>query len=118
MDDLTRDQIAARMRPSVRRVESKELGGAIYLRELTAGERDRFQASCFVDNGAGRKPNLIDANARLVAMVWVDADGAPLGYSAEEIARMRGDLVGRIADLAVEMNGLGARAVEDARGNS
>jgi hypothetical protein len=118
MDDLTREQIVAAMRPKRQRFEVPELGGAIYLRGLTAGERDRFQASCWEGTGAERKTNLVDANARLVAMVWVDAAGTSLKYSDADLVQMDGALVGRLADLAVEMNALGAKAAETAKGNS
>jgi len=112
MDERARVQEA--MRPRVRDFEITGLG-KIYLRALTAGQRDRFAASVWEGEGAARKQNLIDANARLVSMVWADEDGKSLGLSEQDVAEMDGGLVGQLADAVVEMNGLGKKAVDDVK---
>lgn len=110
MDDLTREQILTASRPKVTRFEVPALGGAIYLRTLTAGERDRLQASV--------KDDVIDANARMVAMAWCDAGGASLGYTEADVIQMDGALVGQLASFAVELSSIGATQLENAKKNS
>lgn len=107
---LTREQHRETMRPKMKDVMLKGVEEPQYLRGLTAGQRDRFSASCRNPDGT---QNLIDANARLVAMAWVDADGKPLGYTEQDVAEMDGGLVGQLADAVVEQNGLGKKAVDD-----
>lgn len=118
MDDLSREQILAAGRRPPRRVESTILGGAVYLRYLTSGERDRFLASLWTGTNGDRKRNTIEGDARLVSMLWVTRGGEPVGLTEAEVVAMDGEAVSALAEVAVDMNGLSNKAVETTKGNS
>lgn len=102
---LTRDQILAKRLDLPREpVDVPQLGGEVFVRVMTAAEKDRFEA-----DHLARKDKLADFRARLVVAVACDADGLPLFTPADVPA------LGELSSLAIEpvvrkglaMNGLG-----------
>lgn len=120
IDAGTRAALLSAFRRPPRRVASTlfDPGGEVYLSYLTSGQRDRFLASLWDGEGPTRKRNTIGGNARLISLVWVDERGESRGFTEAEVAEMDGEEVDRLADLAVEMNGLAPKSVETAKGNS
>ncbi len=118
---LTRDQIMA-FRNEPRRtmvVEVPEWGGSVTLQEMTARERDAFEASTVDGQGKKMKINIRNLRARLVAACAVGADGQPLFYPTD--VEMLGDLsasaLSRVFDVARELNGMTEEDVEEMAGN-
>lgn len=109
-----RAAFAAAMRRPPEKVEDVIPGQVAYFRRLTSGERDRFLDGLWT----GDKKTSIDADARLVTMLWVTEDGDPIGFSETDVIAMDGDLVAEFADRLLLMNGLKAKSVESAKKNS
>lgn len=103
---LTRDQIlAASPALRVERVQVPEWGGEVCVREMTAGERDRWDAWQIEHTGADR---FNDLRARLLVTVLCDEQGARLFSDAdiEQVSRMPASVVTRIWSMAVDLAGL------------
>jgi hypothetical protein len=95
------------------RVEVPEWGGAVFVRMMTAGERDRWDIT--VRNDAFR-----DASAYLVALTACDEAGNRLFRDDQvaELAALNGVAVERVATRALRLNRLRVRDREEIRGNS
>jgi len=94
-------------------VDLPELGGRVYVREMTAAERDKFDEDLRDDGG-----KLKDGyRAQLVAATVCDADGKLLfrPEQAAELANRGAALVVKLARVAAKVNALTAEAVEDAK---
>ncbi len=78
---LSRDEILAniqaRKNMKVETIDVPEWGGVVYLRTMSAGERDAFEASCMVlgENGDKAKQDLTNFRAKLVSKCVVDETG-------------------------------------------
>jgi hypothetical protein len=116
MTDLTRDQVlnADDCRPQA--VEVPEWGGTIYVRQMSAAERDRLEAETFRPNG---KHNLANLSARTVVLCACDAGGRRLfsDRDAEALGKKSAAAVSRVFKVVQQVNGLNAEAVEDAEKN-
>ncbi len=111
-------------------VEVAEWGGSVLMRELTSKERDHFEATSFVetldDNPdkpgeklITRRPILDNLRARLVALCMVDDAGNRL-FGDDEVEVLGGKsaaVLSRLFTVAQRLNGLAAKAVEDAEKN-
>lgn len=118
---LTRDQIMA-FRSKDREtvvVEVPEWGGAVTLRELSARERDAFEASTVDGHGKKMRINIENLRARLVAACAIDEQGQALFYPSD--VELLGDLsasaVDRLFSAARELNGMTESDVEELAGN-
>jgi hypothetical protein len=114
---LTAGQIlAAADRPQPVRVQVPEWSGFVYVREMTAGERDRYEKQ-LIDSRAGG-PFL--PRAWLAVLTICDAEGKRLfaDDQAGEIAKRSAAALDRVFDAASALNGLGAGDIEDAEKNS
>ncbi len=92
---LSLDEILAAGMESGRKVELvdvPELGGAVYIRQMHAGERDDFDASMTTEDG---KPNAKNWRARFVASIICDASGNLL------LGIDKAEAVGQWADAVV-----------------
>ncbi len=95
----------------------------VFVRKLSAAERDAYEGGRFKIKGDGRgnvtsEPNFGNLRARLLVLALCDAEGKRL-YADDEAAQLGADLPGDLADVlfeqATKFNGL-ARA-EDAAKN-
>jgi hypothetical protein len=76
---LGRDDILAAPDIHPQKVEMPEWGGCVYVRGLTARERDAFESSIVsVDKNGERKVNARNVRARLVALGVCDEAGQPV----------------------------------------
>lgn len=93
-----------------------ELGGEVRISEISGLARDALYAKQ-VD---GEKRPLSLQQADLIVATAVDEAGVPL-FDEADVDRIRGlkaEILDRLAKAAAEINGLGAKAVEDAAKNS
>lgn len=111
---LTKDQILAANDAATQTVDVPEWGGAIGVIAMNGIARDAFNASV----AKGQPQSLFIANL-LVATV-VDDAGNPVFTVADvdALQKKNAAVTGRIADVAMKLNGLGASATEDAAKNS
>lgn len=94
-------------------VDLPELGGRVFVREMTAAERDQFDEGIRDDSGKLRD----GYRAQLVAATVCDADGKLL-FRPEQAAELAGrgaSLVVKLARVAARVNALTAEAVEEAK---
>ena len=112
---LDRDAIlnVVDLKPEV--VEVPEWGGSLYIRMLTASERDKFEASCV---GTGKKQNLTNIRARLVVLCACAEAGARLFTEGDAAARGRESAaaVDKVFGACSKLNGFSSQDIEDLEG--
>ena len=112
---LDRDAIlnVVDLKPEV--VEVPEWGGSLYIRMLTASERDKFEASCV---GTGKKQNLSNIRARLVVLCACDEAGERLftDGDAEALGRKSASAVDKVFGACSKLNGFSSQDIEDLEG--
>jgi hypothetical protein len=118
---LTREQILAATDVAIERLEVPEWGGVVYLKALTARERDAYEISCLKTNRQGKREfDGRNVRAKLASLTLVDESGARL-FSEEDmnaLGRKSAKALDRIFDKATDMNGLSERDREALEGNS
>ncbi len=112
---LDRDAIlnVVDLKPEV--VEVPEWGGSLYIRMLTASERDKFEASCV---GTGKKQNLTNIRARLVVLCACDEAGERMftDGDAEALGRKSAAAVDKVFGACSKLNGFSSQDIEDLEG--
>ena len=109
---LTRDVILAAEDMKSERVEVPEWGGHVFVRQMTAGDRDKFDAFVYEQSGASIR-------AWLVGMCAVDGEGKRMFSDAdlEALAGKNGEPMDRIFQVARKLNKLLTVDIEDAEKN-
>jgi hypothetical protein len=104
------------------RVDVPEWGGAgafLFIRTMTGLERDVFETTLFVGEGADRKvaPNF---TARLVALTACDETGKRLfeDRQIQALGEKSASTLQRVAKVAQRLNGIGAAEVEEVKKDS
>ena len=108
---LIRDQILA-MKPEIGSLRVPEVEGPIYVKEMTAGERDAFEV-------AHAKSGEKDFRARLAAATICDEDGRLL-FGPGDIAALSAipaSVLEPIVQMAVAINRLSKETIEDLEKN-
>ena len=103
------------------RVEVPEWGGAVFVRTLTGGERDTYEASMFEGPATDRRMKIDNIRARLVSLTVIDGEGERLFTSDEdvvELGKKSGRVLDRLFDVAQRLSGLSAKDVEELAKNS
>lgn len=110
---LGRDAILAAPDLTTHRVEVPEWGGAVYVRGLTAAERDAFEAS-IVQVGADGSKQVATGNirARLVVLGCCDEAGERL-FTDEDVAALGAKSAGALERLFDTIRHLSAMTDED-----
>ena len=92
------------------RIEVAELGGSLWFREMTAGERDRYDIQQYKDPDHHRR-------TRLIACTACDETGALLFNECDLVAldRMPSWMADRLAAVAARVNCLTTEDVEALR---
>lgn len=100
-------------------VEVPEWGGTLWVRTLTASERDAFEASLVRVRAGKIEPNNANQRGRFVALCATDEAGQRLftDDDAGQIGDRAAPAVERVYEAALRLNGMRAKDVEDARGN-
>lgn len=117
---LSRDQILEADDLDREQVDVPEWGGPVYVREMTAAERDAFEAEILDRKSDGEvEVDLQNIRARLLVRVLCDEDGDRLFDDAdiEPLSRKSGAVMGRLFQVAQKLNGLTAQDIEEIAGN-
>ena len=118
---LQREQILA-TRGTLKRelVAVPEWGGAVIVQELTAADRDAFEASCVIKKGKSLEANLVNLRAKLIARAVVGEDGTRVfaDADAEQLGQLSAAAVNRLFEVAQRLSGLTDQDVEELVGNS
>lgn len=98
------------------RLELPELGGFVFVKGMTGGERDEFEKSCRDPKGRLRG----NTRARLAVRTVVNEDGSRV-FSDDDIqmvGRIRVDVLQKIFNLAQKLSGISDADVEELGGDS
>ena len=92
-------------------------GVGVFVRTMTASERDAFEVSCLDKQGKAR--NLTNLRARLCALTIVDGDGKRIfdATQAADLGTKSGQVLDRIFDKAQRLNGITKADVDELAGN-
>ena len=119
---LGRAAILAAPAPGKTLVELPELGGAVYVREMTAGDKDAWEDSLLRRRAAEKNSAaaLHNFRAELLALLIVGEDDTPLFTrdDIEALARKSAKALEPAFDVALSINGLTEAAVEELAKNS
>jgi|SRR5690625_1355246 len=105
-------------------VDVEEWGGAVYVRGLTAAERDKFEASLFETKGKGPNARQVfkgeDVRAKLAALTMVDAEGNRIFNDGDvkALAKKSAQALSRVYDVASRLSGMTKEDQEELEGNS
>lgn len=112
MQILNREAFLAAPAPEVVPVDLPALGGRVFVRELTAGERDRFETE------HARSQNS-DFRAKLMAACVCDESGKRLftDADAKKLANLPASHVEGLVRKIIEVNALSDQDVEDLEKN-
>ena len=116
---LTKDAILKAEDLERKLVTVKEWGGDVYVRSMTAAERDDWEAGLMASKTEDAKSNLRNLRARLTVICVVDEAGNRLfsDADAEALGQKSARAVDRIFSAAARLNALSSRDVEDLAGN-
>ncbi len=111
---LGRDAILGANDLTTERVDVPEWGGFVYVRQLTAGERDHIEGSLLDKNGNADPAKLKDYRARMAAMAIVDEAGARMfgDRDLRALSHKSAIAMDRILDVVRRLSGMDT-AVED-----
>lgn len=114
---LNRDAILAAADLPRELVEVPSWNGSVYVKTMTAGEREAFEAAALASDG---KLSAGTIRARLAAATVVDETGQRLFSDAdvETLNRKGAPALIRIFDVAQRLNGLGRAEAEELAKNS
>jgi len=117
---LSREQILGAEDSQREYVEIPEWRGGVYVRSLTAEERDAYEGSLVEVRGKKVELRKENARAKLVALTVVDAAGARLFTEAdvERLGRKNGAAVDRIYRVAQRLSAMRQEDLEGAVKNS
>jgi hypothetical protein len=94
----------------------------VRVRSLSAKERDAFESTLVVGEGAKRRPNMANIRAKLVAACMVDETGARVypdqSAGAEELSGKNAAAMDRVFTVCQKLSGLSAADVADLAKNS
>ena len=97
------------------RVDVPEWGGEVFVRTMSAAERDAWEIKTYSERGDDEQANLTDFRTRLAILCVVDETGKPI-FTEEDFVwlRLKSSLViSRIYDVASRMNGLSKKDVDE-----
>ena len=106
---LTKAQIIASDDLPKELVNVPEWGGEVYVRTLTAKERDDYEAGFVVQQGGTVKSiDLANVRARLVAMTLVDESGKRMFNDMEvfDLGRKSAVALSRVYEVAKRLSGI------------
>ena len=114
--ELTKDAILKAKDLKTVEVSVPEWNGKVFVKTLTGAERNQWEMSIV----KGRKVNLSNAMAELCVRAIVNSKGERLFADADatELGRKSAKALGRVYDVAAELNGLSPKDVEDLVKNS
>lgn len=104
---LTKEQIFAAKFQRIKSLHVPEWGGDVWIKAMTAGERDDFEANHRALKDAGKDP-LRHLRARLACATVCDEEGNLLFAESDidALSEHPASALDRIADLAMELCGM------------
>ena len=113
-DDLPTEWVAT---PEWAPKKSDAARCGVFVRTMTATERDGFEVSCL--NAKGKATNLQNLRARLCALCIVDAEGQRIFDATEagDLGKKSGQVLDRVFDKAQRLNGITKADVDELAGN-
>lgn len=115
MPILTRDAILSSQDLKKELVSVPEWGGDVWVRAMTGGERDKFEASVVEQRGKKQIFHTQDIRAKLVALTVCDEDGQLL-FSQPDVKALSeksASALQRIYEVAARLSGITEEAVEE-----
>jgi len=114
---LSRDEILGKRRGRVEEVKVPEWGGTVFVREITASERDAFEASSLDKKGGAKMVNI---RARLAVLTLSDSEGKRLFGDADVAAlgELPASAMDRIFEASMRVNRLTKSDVDELEKNS
>jgi len=103
----------------IERVDVPGLDAPIFVRGLSARERDAFEASCMAGRGKARGLNMDNVRARLLVRAICSETGERIfaDHEAEALGNVPASIVDRLFTLAQQLSGLSPSDVEELAGN-
>lgn len=100
-------------------VDVPEWGGMVYVRSMSASERDAFEQSVSLGSNGSIARNLNNIRARLAVLCLCDESGARMfeDSEAETLGRKSAAALDRIFEVARRLNALTDSDVEELRKN-
>jgi hypothetical protein len=117
---LTREQILEARDMRVEKVKVPEWGGEVFVRSLTAAERDDFEGSIVTRDGSKLDFSIANIRAKLVARTVCDEAGNRIFTDADILllGEKSAEPVDRIYDVAQRLSGLSDKDMEELEKNS
>lgn len=111
---LQKDAILAAKDLLVVKVSVPEWGGEVYVRVITAAEKDAYERSWFVGEGEDRRENLANLRARFAVLVTCDESGKRIfaDGDAAALGQKSATALDRIWRSGHKLNKMQADAVE------
>lgn len=105
---LTRDAILGAQDIKTEEVPVPEWGGSVFVRGLTAAQRDSFEASMFVGEGDDRKFSAENIRAKLLVRCLVNEAGERLFADNEDevLGAHSGAVLDRLFTVAQRLSGI------------
>ena len=119
MGALTKDDILAAQDCRIEQVSVPEWGGHVFVRMMTGAERDSFETA-WTSAKSGGQVGLANFRARMAVLTLSDEAGKPL-FSERDILALSAKsaaALDRVMDVAMRLNRMGDKDVEDLVGNS
>lgn len=114
---LSREEILGLADREIREVAVPQWNGTVYLRSLSAGEREMWEAGELeIQKNASEFQRRVHQRARLLALCLCDAAGNQI-FGATDVLALSGrnDLaIDSLAEIAMRMNGIGQKAADEA----
>lgn len=109
---LKKDEIIKRDKRKTTDIEVPEWDGTVRLREMSAAQRDAFDASTVKIVGKKVIPNLENSRAKLLAMCIVDEEGNPM-FTVDELSERNASVLDGLSEAARKLNKLDSGALEE-----
>lgn len=114
---LSKGQIFAAQDGKVERVEVPEWGGHVFVKTMSAGDRDQWEASILDARGKFTPDH---GRAKLLLACVCDEAGKPLFDRGDvhDLSKKSSVAVQRVFDAAAKLNGIGKNDVDELEKNS
>jgi hypothetical protein len=112
---LTKEQILGASDIEIEKVDVSEWGGFVYVKGMTAKQRDDFEASILRQHGKVQRVDMSDLRAKLASKSICNADGELL-FSEKDIKVLSDKSAGalqRVFEVAQRLSGLSDEDAED-----
>jgi hypothetical protein len=108
---LNREQLIAQAKPKVINVAVPEWGGDVFLRDITAGQRDQYDGFQIDQQGSAKYANF---RARLLVLSLCDSEGVRLFGDGDVgvVSALPAQTIDRLWEQAAVLCGLKAEEVE------